>query len=105
MNYPESDSTAFLFNLTRKRHFPCIDATRAIYRKSDRGPCFGTTDIESHEPFNARNMWWSYIEKGGYQIKKDAEGRNMLTNLKIEKDWNGHGTYFTITELEVWGLR
>jgi hypothetical protein len=49
-------------------------------------------------------MWWSYIEKGGYQINKDSEGRNMLTNLKVEKDWNGLGTYFTITELEVWGL-
>jgi hypothetical protein len=49
-------------------------------------------------------MWWSYIEKGGYQINKDSEGRNMLTNLKVEKDWNGLGTYFTITELEVWCL-
>ena len=83
MHYPEKDPSAFLFNLTRKRHFPCKDASRAIYRKSDRGPCFGTTDIESYEPFNQENRWWSYIDKAGYQINKDAEGRNMLTNIKI----------------------
>ncbi len=42
-------------------------------------------------------MCFSYTECGSFKITKDAEGFNMLTNLKNDR--------FTISELEVWEVK
>lgn len=42
-------------------------------------------------------MCFSETEYGSFNVKKDAKGFNMLTNLKNDR--------FTIIELEVWEVR
>ena len=53
----KADSSAFLFNLTRSRHFPSKATGKDIYCRSDYGPCFGggyNDLVALDEPFNGK---------------------------------------------------
>ena len=57
------------------------------------------------EPFNSSNACWSDANDDGYRIPVNSEGINMLTNIKSIKNEYGHEkSYFTIREIEVWGV-
>ena len=93
----KADSSAFLFNLTRSRHFPSKATGNDIYCQYDYGPSFsgvGSDELCAYnEPFNGNGHCYSYANEPGYRIPVDGAGTNMLTNSN---------DYFTITELEVW---
>ena len=93
----KADSSAFLFNLTRSRHFPSKATGKDIYCSSTFGPCFYGGDYNelaaSWVPFNGKDKCHSWANEPGYNIPL-VDGINQLTNQK-----NGD---FTISELEVW---
>jgi hypothetical protein len=94
------DSSAFLFNLTRSRHFPSKGTGKDIYCYSGCGPCFSGDSIYSdlaagYEPFNGKDNCISFAKIPGYNIPLE-DGINQLTNQADEE--------FTISELEVWLL-
>jgi len=95
----KADSSAFLFNLTRSRHFPSRATGTDIYCSSSYGPCFyggdGDDLVAWGEPFNGKDNCISSANERGYNIPL-VDGKNQLTN---QKDGN-----FTISELEVWLL-
>ena len=93
-----------LFNLTTHASFPCKDPSRAIYCYKDRGPYFGSWElIAANEPFNEENKCTSYTNDVAYNIPRNSEGINMLTNMKNDA-FNEKICKFTISELEVWGV-
>jgi hypothetical protein len=103
VKYPgkeKADSSAFLFNLTRSRHFPSMASDKNIYCWSGYGPYFGggvyDELVARYEPFNGKDNCWSYANQTGYLIpgKGIFSTTNQLTN---QKDGG-----FTISELEVW---
>jgi hypothetical protein len=91
-----------LFNLTTHTSFPCIYPSYAIRCWKDIGPCFGSVELSAlYEPFNKENACTSYTNDRGYNIPRNSEGINMLTNQKPNGlDW----CQFTISEIEVWGV-
>jgi hypothetical protein len=93
----KEDSSAFLFNLTRSRHFPSKATGNDIHCSSGYGPCFSGnsygSDLAAKTPFNGNLNCYSLANKQGYNIPL-VDGKNQLTNQK-----NGD---FTISELEVW---
>jgi hypothetical protein len=93
----KADSSAFLFNLTRSRHFPSKATGKDIYCHSYLGPCFSGgdwCDLSAYtEPFNGKDNCRSWANQPGYNIPL-VDGKNQLTNQADGK--------FTITELEVW---
>ena len=92
----KADSSAFLFNLTRSRHFPSKATGIDIYCRKGIGPCFcgGYNELSAtFEPFNGKDNCWSQANQSGYNIPL-VDGKNQLTN---QKDGD-----FTISELEVW---
>ncbi len=95
----KADSSAFLFSLTRSRHFPSKATGEDIYCSSVFGPCFsgdGPSELAAlYEPFNGKDYCRSYANKPRYNIPL-VDGINQLTN---QKDID-----FTISELEVWLL-
>ncbi len=94
----KEDSSAFLFNLTRSRHFPSKDTGYDIYCGDDIGPCFtgGGDDLVAYgQLFNGKDKCYSAANKPGYNIPL-VDGKNQLTN-------QADGC-FTISELEVWLL-
>ena len=98
----KTDSSAFIFNLTRPTSFPCLDHERAINCWKYSGPVFGNYELlVLHEPFNQPNACWSMPNKDGYKIPVNSEGINMLTNKKCD---DGDVSEFTISSLEVWGV-
>jgi hypothetical protein len=91
-----------LFNLTTHASFPCIKPSKAICCDKKYGPWFGNGELSAvHEPYNKENGCWSYKNGAVYNIPCNSEGINMLTNMKT---LYGDVCYFTITELEVWGV-
>ena len=97
----KADSSAFLFNLTRSRHFPSKATDRDIYCVDNCGPYFyGGDDDElvAHPPFNGKDKCRSWAKGKGYNIPLGGFLRktNQLTNQADGK--------FTISELEVWLL-
>ena len=56
------------------------------------------------EPFNKPNACWSNANLGAYKIPVNSEGINMLTNKKSVKEGGYEISYFTIREIEVWGV-
>jgi hypothetical protein len=88
------DNSAFLFNLTDKRCFKIISSDPAIHCDRYKAADFGENELAVEEPFNGENKCKSVAGEKVFNIKKDAEGRNMLTNQK--------GDEFTITEYEVY---
>ena len=94
-----------LFNLTTHASFPCKDPSGAIYCSKDRGPHFGYYSELSafNEPFNKEDACWSWTNDRVYSIPRNSEGINMLTNMK-NNDVLSYSCYFTISELEVWGV-
>jgi hypothetical protein len=96
----KEDSSAFLFNLTRSRHFPSKATGNDIYCRDDFGPCFSGDSVyddlaASNEPFNGKDRYVSWAKHPGYNIPL-VDGKNQLTNQK--------DGWFTISELEVWLL-
>jgi len=95
----KADSSAFLFNLTRSRHFPSKATGRDIYCRDFCGPYFsGGNNAELvawDQPFNGKDNCRSWANNKGYKIPL-VDGKNQLTN---QEDGN-----FTISELEVWLL-
>ena len=68
----KADSSAFLFNLTRSRHFPSKATGKHIYCSSSYGPNFsgdGASDLAAYdEPFNGKNNCWSSANQSAYKI-------------------------------------
>ena len=93
----KEDSSAFLFNLTRSRHFPSKFTGKHIFCHSDIGPCFHGGDryelVAGWEPFNGKTCCTSWAKRSGYKIPF-VDWMNQLTN---QADGG-----FTISELEVW---
>jgi hypothetical protein len=97
-----ADPDAILFNLSKHRSFPCVDHEEAIYRGKYLGPSFGLGELTVfEEPFNKPNACYSLANFHGYEIPVNDEGINMLTN---KKNTEKNSCYFTITEIEVWGV-
>ena len=89
-----------LFNLTTHTSFPCINPSRAIVCRKDKGPYFGDWELLAlYEPFNQENACTSLANWSGYKIPLNSEGINMLTNQKCNEL-----SEFTISEIEVWGV-
>jgi hypothetical protein len=95
----KADSSAFLFNLTRSRHFPSKGTGTDITCYRDCGPNFNGGDSSElcarDQPFNGNKKCWSWTYEPGYKIPL-VDWNNQLTNQKDGK--------FTISELEVWLL-
>ena len=93
----KADSSAFLFNLTRSRHFPSKATGTDIYCYSNWGPSFhggGNVELAAYwKPFNDKDNCRSSANQPGFNIPL-VDGKNQLTNQK--------DGYFTISELEVW---
>ena len=94
----KADSSAFLFNLTRSRHFPSKATGKNIFCCIGYGPCFLGGDrwelcAAWKEPFNGKDKCISWANEPGYNIPL-VDGKNQLTNQADGK--------FTISELEVW---
>ena len=67
----KADNSAFLFNLTRSRHFPSKATGKDISCYCDFGPCFsgggsGNDLTASLQPFNGKNNCGSYANFSGY---------------------------------------
>jgi hypothetical protein len=80
----KADSSAFVFNLTRSRHFPSKATGKNIYCSYDYGPAFcgGGGDLSAgYEPFNGNDNCWSYANEDAYKIPLVGE-INQLTNQK-----------------------
>ena len=93
-----------LFNLTTHASFPCIKPSEAIECSKYTGPSFGFGDLSaSWEPFNKENKCISWTNDDAYNIPRNSEGINMLTNMKNDAFYYNE-CKFTITELEVWGV-
>ena len=90
----KKDTTAFLFSLENKLHFPVKNTDNAIRCSSDLGPKFGSGDDLSacNEPFNSGNNCRSNSEQQTYLIKKDENGKNGLTGV--------NGSNFNAAEIE-----
>jgi hypothetical protein len=93
----KADSSAFLFNLTRSRHFPSKASGTDIRCHSYLGPCFrgdGYVELAAGvQPFNGKDNCYSGANKPAYNISL-VKGKNRLTNQA--------DGFFTISELEVW---
>jgi hypothetical protein len=87
-----------LFNLSSCRCFPHQQG-KAIYCSSGFGPLFSGKNYDAElfaiEPFNGEKNCRSDANCIGYKIPI-KDGKNALTNKE--------GDYFTITEIEVWGV-
>jgi hypothetical protein len=100
----ETDASAVLFNLTTHTSFTCRRPELAVVSFKDRGPYFGDFAELSpfYEPFNKENACLSMTHNTCYFIPQNSEGINELTNQKCNE--LGLCT-FTITEIEVWGVK
>ena len=93
-----------LFNLTTHASFPCIKPSMAIFCHKYAGPYFGSRELSAYEPFNKENACRSWTNDSAYNIPRNSEGINMLTNTKCRDKRLINWCRFTITELEVWGV-
>jgi hypothetical protein len=78
-----------LFNLTTRNAFKVQDHTKAIYCGKQLGPCFGNGELFANQPFNGSNKCRSNVNREGYRITMDSEGKSNLTNLKSQNDGLG----------------
>ena len=93
-----------LFNLTTHASFPCKDPSEAIYCGEYTGPYFGWGELSAfNEPFNKENACKSCTNDVAYNIPRNSERINMLTNMKCD-EFILNLCDFTISELEVWGV-
>jgi hypothetical protein len=77
----------------------------AITCRKDRGPSFGFVELSAfNEPFNKENACRSWTNEDVYNIPRNSEGINMLTNQKCNSGLNDRKCEFTISEIEVWGV-
>jgi hypothetical protein len=68
------------------------------------GPSFGRAELSAwYEPFNKENACGSWTNNSVYNIPRNSEGINMLTNQKCTSEFEIE-CKFTISELEVWGV-
>ena len=91
-----------IFNLTRKRCFPCKDPKNAIRSWKYRGPEFGISELTVviNKQFNESDTGLSQAEENSYNIPIENNDINMLTNIKMKS--NERKSNFTLSELEVW---
>ncbi len=79
----KADSSAFLFNLTRSRHFPSKATGKDIFYHTNYGLCFrgnGLSDLGAiNQPFNGKENCCSWANHSGYDIPL-VDGKNYLTN-------------------------
>ena len=72
----KADSSAFLFNLTRSRHFPSKATGKDIFCSSSYGPCFcgGYMNelIAYDEPFNGEENCRSRANEPSYNIPSET---------------------------------
>jgi hypothetical protein len=68
----KADSSAFLFNLTRFRHFPSKATGKDTYCRGNYGPYFsggyGDELVALNQPFNGKDNCCSYANKPAYNI-------------------------------------
>ena len=94
-----------LFNLTSERYFPCVSPTDAVRCMKESGQEFGMGELLAFKsPFNQDKAFLSWANQSGYNIPVDSEGINMLTNLKYNNELSKNHCWFTVSELEVWGV-
>jgi hypothetical protein len=89
-----------LFNLTTHTSFPCKDPSEAIECRNDSGPLFGNIfeDLSAlSEPFNKENACRSWTNRSIYEIPRNSEGINMLTNKMCNDRNDDTKCYFTIS--------
>jgi hypothetical protein len=69
-----ADNDAFIFNLTRKRHFLCVTPSKAISTSKKHGPVFGMINELGmfSEPFNGEEKGNSTAGGSGYEIPSDV---------------------------------
>ncbi len=89
-----------MFNLTKQTAFRVIKVDKAIYCEKNSGPRFTGTFGTYGEPFNGDNKCKSWYG-GNYESRVDGDGFDRLIHRKAGK----LGTYFSITELEVWAVK
>ncbi len=93
----KADSSAFLINLTRSRHFPSEATIDHIFCSSNYGPCFNggiyAELFARNKPFNGKDKCESWANRYAFNIPL-VNGKNHLTN-------QADGS-FKISELEVW---
>ena len=69
-----------LLNLTTHKSFPKLNSP-AITCWKDKGPSFGNWDLAaSEEPFNKEGSCLSIPNEDCYNISRNNEGINILTN-------------------------
>ena len=101
----KSDADAMLFNLTTHTSFPCKKPRSALYCEKNRGPQFGDFELAvRYKPFNSEKACCSYTNCDKYNIPRNSEGVNMLTNQKSNYRFDLNLFEFTIKEIEVWGV-
>jgi hypothetical protein len=84
-----------LFNLSQQTQFKNHRTGREILCRCDWGPCYGNNGLRAFQPFNGDGNCGSLANEDSYKIPL-KDGKNTLTNKE--------GGFFTITELEVWGV-
>jgi hypothetical protein len=84
-----------LFNLSQQTQFKNHRTGKEIVCDSDCGPYYGNRELAAYQPFNGDGNIVSWANEDTYKIPL-KDGKNTLTNKE--------GDYFTITELEVWGV-
>jgi hypothetical protein len=108
----KEDKGAILFNLTTHASFPCKNPSYAIKWDTYEGPNFGDGELRAGEYsfYNTENACSSLtFGIGGvnpynsYKIPLNSEGINLLTNKKCDERLYML-CYFTVSELEVWGV-
>ena len=103
----KADSSAFLFNLTRSRHFPSKASGKDIYCRDDYGPCFhgggDGSELAAFYPFNSKENCRSYANQSGYNIPSETK-KGLFSDTEINQLTNKKDGAFTISELEVWLL-
>lgn len=85
----KDDASAILFNLSKLKSFHCKKSYGAIEYSKYYGPIFGNDKLAAiHEPFNEYKYCYSKTNERCYNIRRNSEGINMLTNQKCELNLN-----------------
>jgi hypothetical protein len=93
--------------MDRKQIYRVVNAQRAIFCSSVRGPNFGAEALSVYgDPLNKEDAGSCYTNgysNGAiYGIKSDAEGNNEVTGEGHKQ--KNDGKRFTCVELEVYGV-
>jgi hypothetical protein len=100
----KSDRNAMILNISKRKVFPVIPNGKYYSTKCKEylGPSFGEYNLSAyHEPFNTLDACWAWSSgpNRSYSIKVSSDDIHELTGLQ-----KGANCWFTINELEVWGI-